>query len=299
MKKLPVIAVLGVGVLLLLRPETASGAVREALALCARTIVPSLFPFFVVTSLLLELGLADGLRRVCGPFMGPLFHMRGVCALPLLMGLVGGYPSGARTAAELYRRGEVTREEAELLLGFCDNCGPAFLLSFAGAQVLGSARAGAWLYLIHVLSALVTGLVLCRVVPGRGPGLLTGNLPARPVSFPRALTGAVAGALTSVLNICAFVTAFGVLSALLPAAVPPAALGVLEMVGGVEGLAPGQAGFVLAAAITGWGGLSVHCQALSVTASQGLSFRWHWAGKTIQSWLSVMLALAACAWVFP
>ena len=63
MKKwLTLSAVLAVGGLLLLRPQEAAQAVREGLALCAGTVIPSLFPFFVVVSLLLQLGLAEALQ---------------------------------------------------------------------------------------------------------------------------------------------------------------------------------------------------------------------------------------------
>ena len=286
-------AVLAVGGLLLLRPQEAAQAVREGLALCAGTVIPSLFPFFVVVSLLLQLGLAETLQGLCGPFMGPLFRMRGVCALPLLAGLLGGYPAGARTAAELFQQGRLSRREAELLLGFCDNCGPAFLLGYVGAGVLGDARAGAYLYLIHGLSALLAGMVLCRLCPGRDPALPGGRTAARGVPFPQALTAAGSGAVTATLNTCAFVVLFRVLAALLPPVLPGAALGVLEMVTGVSALSPGRAGFVWAGAIVGWGGLSVHCQALSAAAP--LSFRWHWAGKALQAALSAAMAYG----VFP
>ena len=292
----PLAAALGTGALLLLRPETAAGAVREGLALCFRTVIPSLFPFFVVASLLLHLGLADYLQRACGPFMGPMFHLRGACALPLLSGLLGGYPSGARAAAELYGRGELTRQEAELLLGFCDNCGPAFILGYVGSGVLGSSRAGVWLFLVHAAAALAVGMVLCRLYPERGPALLRSNLPAKRLSFPEALTVAVSGAVGSTLQVCAFVALFQIFAAMMPARVPGAALGFLEMVSGVGALEPGRLGFISAAAVVGWGGLSVHCQAAAVAA--GLSFRRHWLGKAMQAGLSALLAAAVWAALF-
>lgn len=285
-------AVLAVGGLLLLRPQEAAQAVREGLALCAGTVIPSLFPFFVVVSLLLQLGLAGSLQGLCAPFMGPVFHLRGVCALPLLTGLLGGYPSGARTAADLCRQGLLTRREAELLLGFCDNCGPGFLLGYVGAGILGSARAGAYLFLIHVCSALLVGMVLCRLCGDRGSALLGSSLPARVIPFPQALTAAVSGALASTLSICAFVVLFRVLAALPPVRLPAPLLGVLEMVTGTAALAPGRAGFIAAAVMVGWGGLSVHCQAMAVAAPAELSFRWHWIGKALQAALSGLLAAA-------
>lgn len=282
--------------LLLLRPQEAASAVRAGLALCAGTVVPSLFPFFAAISLLLQLGAAEALGRLCAPIMRPLFRMRGVCALPLLAGLLGGYPSGAKTAASLYAQGRITRQEAELLLGFCDNCGPAFLLGCVGAGVLGNPDAGLWLYAVHILSAILAGILLCRLSGDRGPVLLGSALPAAPVSFPQALTSSVTGALASTLNVCAFVVFFQVLSALPPAPPPPLVLGILEMVGGVASLTPGPGGFAAAAAIVGWGGLSVHCQAMSLAAPEGLSFRWHWAGKALQAVLSALLAagIQAC-----
>lgn len=282
--------------LLLLRPQKAASAVRAGLALCAGTVVPSLFPFFAAISLLLQLGAAEALGRLCAPIMRPLFRMRGVCALPLLAGLLGGYPSGAKTAASLYAQGRITRQEAELLLGFCDNCGPAFLLGCVGAGVLGNPDAGLWLYAVHILSAILAGILLCRLSGDRGPVLLGSALPAAPVSFPQALTSSVTGALASTLNVCAFVVFFQVLSALPPAPPPPLVLGILEMVGGVASLPPGPGGFAAAAAIVGWGGLSVHCQAMSLAAPEGLSFRWHWAGKALQAVLSALLAagIQAC-----
>ena len=282
--------------LLLLRPQKAASAVRAGLALCAGTVVPSLFPFFAAISLLLQLGAAEALGRLCAPIMRPLFRMRGVCALPLLAGLLGGYPSGAKTAASLYAQGRITRQEAELLLGFCDNCGPAFLLGCVGAGVLGNPDAGLWLYAVHILSAILAGILLCRLSGDRGPVLLGSALPAAPVSFPQALTSSVTGALASTLNVCAFVVFFQVLSALPPAPPPPLVLGILEMVGGVASLTPGPGGFAAAAAIVGWGGLSVHCQAMSLAAPEGLSFRWHWAGTALQAVLSALLAagIQAC-----
>lgn len=291
-QSVPLLAVLAAAALLLLRPEAASQAVGDGLALCASTVIPALFPFFAVVSLLLQLGLAGSLQGLCAPFMGPVFHLRGVCALPLLTGLLGGYPSGARTAADLCRQGLLTRREAELLLGFCDNCGPGFLLGYVGAGILGSARAGAYLFLIHVCSALLVGMFLCRLCGDRGSALLGSSLPARVIPFPQALTAAVSGALASTLSICAFVVLFRVLAALPPVRLPVPLLGVLEMVTGTAALAPGRAGFIAAAVMVGWGGLSVHCQAMAVAAPAELSFRWHWIGKALQAALSGLLAAA-------
>ena len=279
------------GAALLLRPEAAAQAAREGLSLCAATVIPALFPFFVVLSLLLRLGAAAPLQRLCGPFMGPLFHMRGICAGPLLAGLAGGYPAGAQAAAQLYEEGLLSREEAEVCLGFCNNCGPAFLLAFAGTQVLGSSRAGVYLWLIHLLSALLAGMLLCRLAGMNRRPAPRATLPAMGrSSAAQALPQAVATSAQAILSICGFVVFFSVVTVLLPPSLPVGTAGVLEMVTGLQSLSPGPRGFVWAAALTGWGGLSVHCQTLAVIGE--LRPRWHWAGKALQAVLSALLAAA-------
>ena len=116
-----------------------AGAVRdsvaEALALCARSVVPSLFPFLVASSALLALGFGELAAPWLAGLMEPLFRVPGAGSAALVLGLVGGYPIGAKTAADLYRENLVSREEAERLLAFCNNSNPVFLISVLGVGV--------------------------------------------------------------------------------------------------------------------------------------------------------------------
>ncbi len=73
----------------------------DGLALCGNVIIPSLFPFFVLSSLVVELGMSRYLGRLLQPVMAPLFRVNGACAAALALGFVGGYPVGARTAISL------------------------------------------------------------------------------------------------------------------------------------------------------------------------------------------------------
>ena len=70
----------------------------KALALCAGTVIPALFPFMAVTGLLMRLGFGQWLAPYMAGLMAPLFRLPGCAGSALLLGLVGGYPIGARTA---------------------------------------------------------------------------------------------------------------------------------------------------------------------------------------------------------
>lgn len=282
--------------LLLIHPADAGAAVRDGLQLCAKTVVPSLFPFFVVTALLLRLGLDSVLRAFCAPFMKPLFGLRGECAAPLLAGFLGGYPTGARSVAQLYEQGALTRGEAELLLGFCNNCGVGFLVGFVGAGIFGSVRAGILLLAVHILSALLGGVLLCRFARRQEePPLLPCHLPTQSVPFSAALVASVSGALTSTLTVCAYIVFFRTVTALLPASLPGVVTGAVEMVAAIASLRSDAVGFAAAAGITAWGGLSVHCQTMAVVGE--LSLRYHTVGKILQTVAAVVMAVVVARWL--
>ena len=154
---------------LVLWPREAMESVKAGLKLCGNVIVPSLFPFFVLSSLVVELGMSRYLGRLMQPLMVPLFRVNGACASALALGVIGGYPVGARTAIALYESGQCSRTEAERLLAFCNNSGPAFILGVVGAGVFGSGTMGLLLYLTHILASLCVGLLFRFYRPGEGP----------------------------------------------------------------------------------------------------------------------------------
>ena len=299
------------------------GAMRDGIKLCGNVILPSLFPFFVLSSLVVELGMSRYLGRLLEPVMVPLFRVNGSCAAALAMGFVGGYPVGARTAIALYEKGQCSKTEAERLLAFCNNSGPAFIFGVVGAGVFASGKIGLLLYLIHLLASLCVGVLFRFYKPSQGPGRgRTARVQFEAVSFPAAFARSVTGSLTSCLNICAFVLLFTVVLRLLAlsgaldllagglcALLAPLGLtdvwarklltGLLEISSGVssltgEGTLSGR--LSMAAFILGWAGLSVHCQVLSFLEHSGLSMKTYFVGKLLHGGISAVLAagLARC-----
>lgn len=285
---LPTLGLLGVMALLLICSADAAQAVRDALALCVQSVIPALFPFFVVSSLFIDLGCAAVLGRSLAPIMRRLFGVSGAGGTAFLLGIIGGYPVGGRTAGELYRSGQCEREECERLLAFCNNAGPSFILGIAGLGCFGSVRVGAWLYLIHVGAAVMVGLLFRS----------TSRQMGRPekTETPRwadALIQAVRGGAMSMVNICAFVVFFLVILRLFSRFTGiqhGAILGIVEMTNGILRLANDRRGFIWAAGLLGWGGLSVHCQTAAVLSGSGLSLKRYFIGKALQAAISMAAA---------
>lgn len=296
-------------------PKQAMAAAQDGLELCGNVIIPSLFPFFVLSSLVVELGMSRYLGRLFQPVMAPLFRVGGSCASALALGFVGGYPVGARTAIALYRDGQCSQTEAERLLAFCNNSGPAFILGVVGAGVFGSGRVGLLLYLAHVAASFCVGLLFRFYKPSQGPRRGDRAAPQfQAASFPAAFTRSVTGAFSSTLNICAFVLFFTVtirmltlsglltgLARLLSSLLAPLGLsqswaqrlltGLLEISSGVTSLTDGALSgrLSMAAFMLGWAGLSIHCQVLAFLGDSGLSMRTYLVGKLLHGALSAAL----------
>lgn len=282
------IGMLGGMALLLICSADAQQAVRDALALCARSVIPALFPFFVLSSLFIELGCAEILGQSLSPVMYRLFGISGAGSTAFLLGLIGGYPVGGRTVGALYRSGQCGQEECERLLAFCNNAGPAFILGIAGLGCFASVRIGVWLYLIHVAAAIIVGL-LFRNRSQSASAISTSSVH----SLPDALIEAVRGGAMSMVYICGFVVFFLVLLRLLThftGIQHGAVLGIVELTNGILRLEHDARGFVFAAGLLGWGGLSVHCQTAAVLHGSGLGMKRYFIGKALQALISMVLA---------
>ena len=288
--------------LVLFAPQAAEGA-RRGLSVCAAALIPSLFPFFVLSNLLSALGLADLLSGTVGKVVERLFRVNGCGAQAFLLGLTGGYPLGAHAVADLRRKELVSRDEAERLLAFCNNSGPAFILGAAGG-VFRSPNAGLLLYISHILGAVCVGLVF----RGEKGSPASGQRPqSRPKSIGEAFPAAVGGALSSTLAVCGYVVLF---SALLGCITPLAALpplpralltGFAELGSGIaalQGQPAAPESLAAASFLLGWGGLSVHAQTLSAVAGTDIKCARHLMGRALCGLLAAVFTYISALLLF-
>lgn len=249
--------------------------VREALAICGSTVIPSLFPFMVVSGFLVHSGLSAALGRIASPITARLFRLPGVSAGVILMSLIGGFPVGVKMTAQLLDSGELNESQAKRMCLFCVNAGPAFVISAVGTAVLGSTRAGVLLYTSVCLSALLLGICTRWFAekepprPQKSAVFLLGN-PAV------TLSDAVRESVYAMLQICAWVVLFGALGAYLQALPLSDTAAVFihcitEVTAGVHAAA-GRFSLPMLAAVLSFSGLSVHCQLLSDLKRCGVQY---------------------------
>lgn len=269
-KHLPLILTgIAMGVLILDSRHTTRYA-AEGIELCIRTVIPSLFPFFLLSIYL----------------TGNLTAKNAALSL-MVTGFLGGYPVGAQAAAEGSRTGRLTKEQANRLLMFCSQAGPSFLFGIVSAQ-FPEAKYCWLLWTVQFLSAIT---VAAFVYPVAAAG--TGSRESRSCPLPEAMKKATAAC----ASVCGWVVLFRVILGYvrrIPLAEPWNILfwGVLELTNGCLNLGAVEdlsTRFLLAAVMLNFGGVCVLLQTASVTA--GLNLKHYLSGKLLQTVFSLLYSL--------
>lgn len=226
---------LAAGILPFAEPEACMRALREGLALCGGPLLLSLFPFLVVSGLLIRCPAGDVLAVPFRP-AARLLGVRSACAARVLMiGFVGGFAPAAHAAAEAVRSGRLSAREADALLPACVCSSPSFVVLTVGQAMLGSAELGVLLFAAQTAAGYLAAALL-RCFGRKNPPLLSpADLPEQPL--PR-LDEILAGAAETYLKLCAFVLFFRMLAAgagaLLPAGAGTLCAMALEVCSGCD-----------------------------------------------------------------
>lgn len=145
---------------LVLFSRTNLTAAKNGLILWATAVVPSLFPFFVANEMLSYTNVVSFLGKWLTPIMRPLFGVPGEAAYAFIMGLISGYPVGAKIVSNFIEQEICTKEEAERMLAFTNNSGPLFIIGTVGISLFGNTTIGILLFITHVLACISVGIIL-------------------------------------------------------------------------------------------------------------------------------------------
>ncbi len=280
----------GAGMLLLiLDSKTALAGAQTGIVLCIQTVIPSLYPFFVLSVFFNSTLSGSSLR-----FLKPLACF---CRIPegseflLISGFLGGYPVGAQSIASAFRTGMLKKDEADRLLSFCSNAGPAFLFGMV-SPMFSDPSVPFLLWAIHVLSAVLVARLVPAVPSHRA------KQTARQII---SLSEGIKTAASAMVNVCSWVVLFRILLSFLerwilwyfPIELQVILTGFLELSNGCVALCHIKAPsfrFLVCSGMLAWGGICVCLQTCSV--ANGLSFPSYLKGKLLQTLFSLIISAA-------
>lgn len=309
-------------VFLVLFSKNNLSAAKDGLTLWATCVVPSLFPFFIATELLNYTNIAHIFSKLFSSVMRPLFNIPGEGAYALLMGIISGYPVGAKIVSDFYENGICTKDEAERMLAFTNNSGPLFILGTIGILLFGNSIIGILLFTTHLLSAITTGVILgiiSRLKPSKHN--TNHNLhmaPKESVSLSNLgniLSTSISKSTSNILQIGGFVVLFSVILSILnrlniisevsklftcfniPYNASKGLLsGVIELTNGVNIVCSIRTqnltlNIALCAFLLGFGGFSILLQVLSIISKCKLSIKTYLYGKIFQGIIAALYTL--------
>lgn len=309
---------------LLIFSKTNLPAVKSGLSLWANSVVPSLFPFFVATELLMHTNMVTQLGNILNQYMKPLFNVRGEGAFAFIMGMISGYPVGAKIATTFRQNNICSKEECERLLSFTNNSGPLFIIGTVGILMFKNTTIGILLFITHILACLTVGIIFRfwktkRISPDFPTKNNSHNSKQKMVSFSNLgeiLAESITSATSTVLLIGGFVVIFSSIISILKSSgilnfsascltpifnllhidtsfASPFLSGFLEITNGIQTISniackKLSINIIFTAFLLGFGGISVLLQVLSITSKSDLSIKPYLYGKLLHGLLAAL-----------
>lgn len=269
----------GLAVLLCVFSESALKGAVSGLELCFLHVLPSTFPFMVISFVINSCLIGNRSKLFSSVFTGNL----------------SGYPVGGRLCRELINE-KTSDTEALLTLVCCIGAGPGFTVGAVGTAILKSTRMGALLFLSQILTSL-TAFILLLFVRKKTSDVYRKK---DEFIFSRVLTDGVKEGISASLTVCGFVVLFscllGVLSGVLPSLYGNTGMlicGLLEISSGCAkaSVDMGYLGFSILGGLLGNGGLSVFCQLTAITLNSKIKIRTLFLSRMLSSVLGGFYSL--------
>ena len=289
---LPLIFIIFFIAFMLLRfPETASQGITDGVDLSLGILIPSLYPFMILSTFITETGIFENVPRFIDKLAEKVFDLNGSSVYVIILSLIGGLPMGCKMTSELYEKGKITLNQGQRLMLFCYCCGPAFTISSVGMYILGSKSAGAVLFASLVLSSLTVG-ILSRFFDSESNTQNCKNSENPKQTLSVSLVKSVSQGSSAMLNICAWVILFSCINRLVEI-IPIAesarifSFSVLEVTNAVYILS-GKMSLPIIAGVIGFGGICGHCQVMPYLLKLKLKYKYFITSRIVGGALAVI-----------
>lgn len=257
-----IIAILAFVILIISEPQVCTDGAARGILLCGRVIIPSLFPFTVCVLFIMKTGILS-YASFLNPFSKRLFRLTGEQFAVMLLSFIGGYPIGAKLINEMYRQNKISLKNAELMVNYCVNAGPAFIVIAVGSAIYSSQRIGYILLFSHIAASFLIALsfrVFLR------PDDLKTVSNSRKIGVSDNFVLSVSDAASAVFGICSYVILFSAVSAYLENFSDKIIIlkylrCLLEVTVGVSSVK----NLITASFLLGFAGFCIWCQVLSVS----------------------------------
>lgn len=266
-------------------------------------IFPSLFPFFVISDLLMNYGFVNILGELTKKIMNKLFYLPGEASFVIIASMLSGFPSSAKFVKSLLEEQKINTEEAEYLLSFTHFSNPLFVIGVIGSTMLKSKKLGFIILFCHIISNFIIAIVIRKK---REVDTSTINIDKlftinSNKSFIQVLTSSITKTINTLILLLGIVTTFLVLSTLISNLINlndftrAIVSGILEMTQGIKYISVVNIPLYLKATIMtvfiSFGGISIHLQIMSILSDTKVKYKNYFISRVAHASLAGVLVL--------
>ena len=275
-------------------PET-----REAVTMFLQTVLPTMFPFYVLSSIILS---SCYLERFCPPlnkFISRIMNLPLCSISAILLGYLCGFPIGAKIICDLKKQNKISERDAIKLSSFTNNVGPIFMTTVIGGAYLGSTKSGFLIWISVIIASFISGILICnpKLNFRYFDNTLTSDIHENKIN----LSDAILSGLNTVLYVGAVIIFFSSITSLLKLLPGLTSLSysfvysTLEITGGLKALSTSFYcdniifKYMLIALFSSWSGFCVHIQVCGILTAGKVKIRYYFLGKIIQTLLAPLI----------
>lgn len=292
---------------------TESKAVMEAVLfsfqIWKNNIFPSLFPFFLLSELLIQYGFVEFLGELLKPVMNRIFRISNQAAFIFVMSIISGFPSNAKYTKALLEEHKINDKEATKILTFTHFSNPLFILGTVSITFLGNREVGFLILFCHYITNLILGLLFrnyypspktdCRVSIRKAITNMTLARQKKKVSFPLILTNALNHTIQTLLFILGVTTTFLIITTLINQHITLSTFhqsilnGFFEMTQGLKYVSllniPLKIKGILTVMILSFGGLSVHMQLIGILSKSKIRYFPYFTARVLHATIASLM----------
>lgn len=282
-------------------------------------IFPSLFPFFVLSEILMNYGFVELCAEILKPLMVRFFKTSSNSAFIFVMSIISGFPSNAKYTRELLNQGLIDENEATKILMFTCFSNPLFILGTVSILFLNNKEVGILILICHYISNFIIGFLFRNVHPTKEKDTSVSLKRAissmhqkrinNPLNFGQVLTRSLQKSIETLLLILGTVTTFLVITTIIDHNIQLGNYnqsilnGFIEMTQGLKYVSilniPLKLKSILSAMILSFGGLSVHMQVESIISDTKIRYFPFLVARLLHALLaSILVFLLFDFWIY-
>lgn len=269
------------------------------------SLLPALFPFFIVSDILINYDVIKYFPKVIRNSIKYLFNVSDNGLVIILLSMLSGFPSNARNIKNMYLDKKITKEEGEHLLYFTHFSNPMFILGTI-PLILNSNKISKYILISHYLANIILGICLRKY--NRVNDSNNSNYKEDKHNFGLVLTTSIRKSLDSVLSILGTLTVFLIISTLLinffnlDNTSSLLVKSILELTSGLKELGSynllDKYLLIISSCILSFGGLSVHMQVINELVDTDISYKNYFIGRILQVVLSLGISYLISLFAF-